>query len=84
MFRIEVENIKCSGCASSIQKALLKIKNVETATVDVDSDQVIITGEADKEEIIARLIELGYPEKGTNTISCKAKSYMSCALGRLS
>ncbi|NHM07555.1 heavy-metal-associated domain-containing protein [Flavobacterium sp. CYK-4] len=84
MFRIEVENIKCSGCANSIQSALMKIAHVESVKVFHEQGIVVVTGDANREEILAKLKALGYPEKGNNTTFCKAKSYMSCAIGKMS
>ncbi len=83
MFRIEVENIKCLGCANSIREALMRINKVDTVDVNIEKGFVIITGDANRDSIITRLTQLGYPEKGNNSLSCKAKSYMSCALGKL-
>lgn len=83
MYQIEVENIKCSGCANSIQQGLAKLEKVENVTVDVEAGIIRITGDADRELIVNKLHELGYPEKGSNTILCKAKSYVSCAIGKM-
>jgi len=84
MYQIEVENIKCSGCANSIQQSLTKIENVEDVKVDIETGIIKITGDADYENIVNKLRELGYPEKGNNTVLSKAKSYVSCAIGRMS
>jgi len=83
MFQIAVENIKCGGCINSIQKALLLIDKVEKVTINQESGIVIVSGEADRSAIVARLTQLGYPETGLNTVLCKAKSYVSCAIGRI-
>ena len=37
-----------------------------------------------KEAILKKLTSLGYPEKGHNTIFNEAKSYVSCAVGKMS
>lgn len=83
MYKIEVENIKCSGCANTIQKKLLKIDKVKDVSVDVENGNVVITGDADRDIIVNKLQELGYPEKGSNTVLHKAKSYVSCAIGKM-
>ena len=64
----EVENIKCGGCMNSIKTALLKIDNVEEVTIDKEIDTIVVKGTANRETIIAKLNELGYPEKGNNTL----------------
>lgn len=79
-----VENIKCSGCAASIEKALLKLYGVENVRVEIASGEVIVTGNADRQQLVQKLTELGYPEKGNNSLSCKARSYVSCAFGKFS
>lgn len=84
MFRIEVENIKCTGCANSIQNALMKMAQVESVKVFHEQCVLVVTGGAHREEILAKLQALGYPEKGNNTTFCKAKSYVSCATGSMS
>lgn len=80
----EVENIKCGGCMNSIKTALLKIDSVDEVTIDKDSDTMVVKGTAEREIIIAKLNELGYPEKGDNTLLRQAKSYVNCAIGRIS
>jgi copper chaperone CopZ len=80
----EVENIKCGGCMNSIKTALLKIEYVEEISIDLETQTIIVTGNADKEAIVTKLNELGYPEKGNNTLVRKAKSYVNCAIGKMS
>ena len=80
----EVENIKCGGCINSIKSALLKIADVADVSIDKEIDTIIVTGNVDKETVIAKLNELGYPEKGNNSLTKKAKSYLNCAIGRMS
>ena len=80
----EVENIKCGGCMNSIKTALSKIEGVEVVTIDKVIDTIVVIGTFDKEKIVDRLNELGYPEKGQNTLIRKAKSYVNCAIGKMS
>lgn len=83
MHQIEVENIKCSGCSNSIQQGLSKIENIKDIKVDVETGIIEVTGDADYESIVNKLQELGYPKKGSNTVLSKAKSYVSCAIGKM-
>ena len=81
---ILVENIKCSGCVNSIQKAILQIQGTSNVLVDLEKEK--ITLEADeklKETIVNKLASMGYPEKGHNNFASKAKSYVSCAVGKM-
>jgi copper chaperone len=81
---IEVENIKCGGCMNSIKTALMKIDNVELVTIDLETETIFVSGNVDRENIIAKLNSLGYPEKGNNSLAKKAISYVNCAIGKLS
>lgn len=86
---IAVENIKCGGCANSITKALMAIAGVSYATVDVEKGEISIdSGEDLRSKITDRLLELGYPESGAisgfRSATAKAKSFVSCAIGRVS
>ena len=82
---IHIENLKCGGCAATIKKGISKINSVETVEVDEETSEVTIFHKEDViQEIKEKLIGLGYPESGEkNTIMHKAKSYVSCALGRI-
>ena len=80
---IEVENIKCGGCMNSIKTALLKISGVENVSIDKDTETVTIDGTAEKTILVQALSKMGYPEKGNNNLLKKAKSYVSCAIGKM-
>ena len=86
--KITVENLKCNGCASTIQKGLLKLKEVENVEIDVETSTVEISYEGNQDSIIeykSKLAALGYPEAGSkNSTLSKAKSYVSCAIGKVS
>ena len=80
-----IENLKCGGCAATIKKGVSELKGI--ISVDVDIENSIVSVEADKEisvEIKEKLSKLGYPEVGDkNTVMHKAKSFVSCAVGRV-
>ena len=84
---IEIENLKCRGCASTITKGLNKFDGVENVDVDVEKSTVAISFQGEGTNIDRykkKLAHLGYPEKGNNTTISVAKSYVSCAIGRIS
>lgn len=81
--QFEVENIKCGGCMNSIKTALLKLEGVTTVSIDKEIDTVTVTGTMNREDVVNKLNDLGYPEKGNNTLIRKAKSYVNCAIGRM-
>ena len=86
---IEVKNIKCGGCANSIRKGLLEDSRIESVEVDIKNGKVSFTGnDSARDAAIARLLKMGYPEKGSvegiKSAAAKAKSFASCAIGRMS
>lgn len=88
-FEIEVENIKCGGCAGTIVKGLQALDGVTTASVDVEQGRVTVEGdESLRATVAARLLQLGYPEvgsvEGLASAKARAKSFVSCAVGKFS
>ncbi|MGB5259589.1 MAG: heavy-metal-associated domain-containing protein [Gammaproteobacteria bacterium] len=86
---IEVENIKCGGCANTITRQLEKIPDVDDVSVDIDNGRVTVGADENRRAaIIAALHASGYPEKGTaegiKAAGAKARSFVSCAIGRMS
>ncbi len=70
---------------NSIKTALRKIKRVTDVVIFKDEDKVCISGiNLERDEIVMKLAALGYPEKGDNSFISKAKSYISCAIGKVS
>lgn len=84
--KIIVENIKCFGCRNTVIKEVKKQEEVRSVDVDIETGKVSLEydgGEETLARIKSRLYRKGYPEKGSNNIKSSAKSYLSCALGRL-
>jgi copper chaperone len=86
---IQVENIKCGGCANSIKKGLMDEAGVSTVEIDVENGMVSIDGkDLDRDAIAAHLLKMGYPESGSvegmKAAAAKAKSFVSCAIGKVS
>ena len=82
---IQIENLKCGGCAATIKKGISAINGVNDVAVDVENSIVTIDSEnANLVEIKEKLSKLGYPEVGDkNSVLHKAKSFVSCAVGRI-
>ena len=58
-----VHNIKCDGCASIIRSGLATLEGVESVDVVVDTGSVTVSASGvSREQIEAKLVELGYPE----------------------
>lgn len=82
---IEVENLKCGGCAATIKKGLLSLEGIEDVTIHIENSLVSVTSKtAVLTAVKERLSKLGYPEVGDkNTVLHKAKSFVSCAVGKI-
>lgn len=86
MTTLEILNLKCGGCANSIKKGLLTVEGVSDVTVDLETSKVTIDSadETVVSKIKEKLSAMGYPEVGdANTLLHKAKSFVSCATGRM-
>jgi copper chaperone CopZ len=87
MTTIKIVNLKCNGCANTIKKGLLSIDGVNEVMVTLEKSEIQI--DSTNETIInltkEKLANMGYPEVGdANTIIHKAKSFVSCATGKMS
>ena len=83
---LEIQNLKCGGCANTIENKLERIHGVDAVAVLPEKGEVRIThqDETDLVAAIYKLNQLGYPlDSEGNTFGKKASSYLSCALGRM-
>lgn len=86
--RFEVENLKCGGCARTIEKALGTDARVTRIAVDPSRNWVVVEAAPElRAELAATLARLGYPEQGSveglRSAAALAKSFVSCAVGRV-
>ena len=84
---IHIQNLKCGGCANTIKKGISSIEDIQNVSVNVDESTVTFSYETEAQvnEVKNKLKSLGYPEDGeVNTLGAKAKSYVSCAIGKMS
>lgn len=86
-FTILVQNLKCGGCANSIKKGIEKLQGVSIVEVDVATSEITVehSNAIDSKIVEEQLCHLGYPkENANNNLRTKAKSFVSCGIGRLS
>lgn len=86
MTTIEIENLKCGGCVNTVKKGLISIEGIDKVEIDLDNSKVTVPSndEAIINQVKEKLSKMGYPELGdTNNIIHKAKSFVSCATGRM-
>jgi copper chaperone CopZ len=89
---VEVSNVRCGGCANTIKSSLEK-EGFTDINVDLSCEPrkvtVGITDEAQVAQLRAVLRKLGYPFSDeeiqfAESATLKAKSFVSCAVGKFS
>jgi copper chaperone CopZ len=87
---LEVANVRCSGCANTITKALQEI-GCHEINVDLSCEPrkvtINVAGEAQLAQVKGILRQLGYPiatedNSAYSSTVLKAKSFVSCAVGK--
>lgn len=85
--KIFIQNLKCNGCASTITKKLSHLEYITDIKVAIEESSVTFNykDNLDLEAVIETLKDNGYPVEGDeNTLGIKAKSFVSCAIGKMS
>jgi len=83
---IEIVNLKCNGCVNTVKKGVLSIDGINEVEVDLEASKVKIPTKNKEliEQVKEKLSKMGYPELGdANTMLHKAKSFVSCASGKM-
>lgn len=82
---LNVENIKCSGCAHSIETSLSKMQGVLQVKVDITQGSIQLdVDEVDTlKAVIEKLHHMGYPLPGKGSGMTTATSYISCLIGKV-
>ena len=84
--KLIIQNLKCGGCANTVTTRLSQLENISEIVVNNEESSVAFSYKEDSnlEAAIYLLSKLGYPVDGEdNTLSKKAKSFVSCAIGRI-
>ncbi|MEP2281542.1 cation transporter [Maribacter sp.] len=84
---IPIQNLKCGGCAKTIVSKLEEIATITNVSVSVESSSVSFNALKPEDILLAKtkLKLIGYPSfDDDNSMLSKAKSYVSCATGKLS
>ena len=83
---VHIQNLKCGGCESTIINKLSEVKNISEVEVNQNDETVSFDFHTkhDFEKAKHKLSAIGYPIVGAdNKLMTKAKSYISCAKGRI-
>lgn len=80
-----IDNIKCGGCASTIEKKLNNMDNITDVDINIEEGKITFESldQNAKVEVLSALKKLGYPERGTGNTIDNAKSYVSCMIGKI-
>lgn len=83
---INIQNLKCGGCANTIINKLSELNNISKVIVTTENNSVSFnySNENDLDLVKETLAHIGYPVIGDkNSVFSKAKSFVSCATGRI-
>ena len=57
---IKIEGMSCGHCKAAVEKALKDVGGVETAVVDLEKKQAVVTGSAAMEAMREAVEDAGY------------------------
>lgn len=84
--KLKLQNVKCGGCTNGIAVRLLKLSGINDVHISDENSEVSFSYETANDLAIAErmLTQMGYPPEGAeNTFINKAKSFLSCATGKM-
>lgn len=84
--KLFVQNMKCSGCTSSISKVLSKIEGIANINIDLDHNFIELSCERTNniDEVKSSLRSMGYVcSEDKNSLADKANSYVHCMIGKI-
>ncbi len=71
MIELQIQGMHCEACVSKIEKALLNIKGIEKATVNLNNEMAIMQGDSKLDEVISLIFDLGYTATLNNNSKIK-------------
>ena len=84
--KVYIQNLKCGGCANTIRSRMQGLEGISEVLVSNEDDSVSFHYNSSEQlsAVNELLSKLGYPIAGeANSLTKKAKSYVSCAVGRM-
>lgn len=82
---VNIQNLKCGGCANTITKKISELDNISNVLVSIEESKVsfIYNNASDLDHVIQKLKDIGYPlMEEQNKSLIKVRSYVSCAIGK--
>lgn len=55
-----IEGVKCGGCVATVKERLSKLDNVDNVEVNIQDKNIVIEGNASKEELQAALVDTNF------------------------
>ena len=55
-----IEGVKCGGCAAAVKEKLLKLDNVDNVEVNIQDKNIVVEGNASKEELQVALVDTNF------------------------
>lgn len=63
MYRFQVPNMTCGGCAKSVTKAVQSIDPQAKVDIDLPTKRINVESGADESAVVAVLEDVGYPPR---------------------
>lgn len=64
MIRIYIPDMSCQACFRGVEEAVRRVRGVADVRVDPETEEVIVEGDPDREELLSAIVALGYnPEE---------------------
>jgi len=55
-----IEGVKCGGCVAAVKERLSKLDNVDNVEVNIQDKNIVVEGNASKEELQVALSDTNY------------------------
>ena len=55
-----IEGVKCGGCVAAVKERLSKLDNVDNVEVNIQDKNIVVEGNALKEELQAALVDTNF------------------------
>ena len=85
----KVQNVKCEGCAHTLKEKLRPLFGEVVVNLECEPREITLDIEESQKEVLSKTLKsLGYPLVGeklgfVENSSAKAKSFVSCAIGKI-
>ena len=57
---LKIEGMTCNHCKMRVEKALQGVSGVESVKVDLAAKEAVVTGDAERTNLVKAVVEAGY------------------------